>query len=222
MDYTMLVGAVTDVGSIKYWINYTRINSAGILAEAEAWIYARMRLQQMLATSDVEIAGAATTASLPAGYLDPVHFGIPDHQPTIKFQDPERFRSRLAGTRTPCCRKSLPTLWTNIGGVIQLNTKADQAYAAKMVHYKTPAPLGADNLTNWLTDRYPTLVRRVCLMFAAEARKEFELDGPRRDQGDRDDRPDQGRERSRDARHGTRLQLGRQQLKWPICPTSCS
>jgi hypothetical protein len=174
MNYTSLIGAVTDVGSIKYWINYTRIDSTGILAEAEAWIYARMRLQQMLATSDVEIAAAATTANLPAGYLDPVHFGIPDHQPTIKFQDPQRFRSRLGWDQNAMLPESLPTLWTNIGGVIQLNTKADQAYAAKMAHYKTPAPLGADNLTNWLTDRYPTLVRRVCLMFAAEARKEFD------------------------------------------------
>lgn len=174
MDYTTLVADATTTGSIKYWINYSRIDAAGILTEAEAWIYSRLRVRQMTAAEDVVIASGASTAEFPTGYLDPIHFGIPGHVNTIRLVDAERFRGDLGWDTSAVLPEGPPTRWSDLGGSIQFNYKADQAYTAKLAFYKKPTALSADNLTNFLTDRYPTLLRRVCLMYAAEARKEYD------------------------------------------------
>jgi len=174
MNYTTLVADTSTAGSIKNAINYGRIDAEGILEEAQAWIYQRLRVRQMVAAENVTIADEATTASFPTGYLDPIHLGIPGYVNTIRLKDAEWFRSHLGWDESAALPEGTPTYWCDIGTTIQFNTKADQAYTAKMVFFKKPTALSADNLTNWLTDRYPSLVRRVCLMFAAEARKEWD------------------------------------------------
>lgn len=174
MDYATLIGAETVSGSIKYWINYSRIDSAGILTEAEAWIYSKLRVRHMLTTEDVAIADTASTAAFPSGYLDPIHFGIPGIINTIKLRDIEFFRAQLGWDDDAVMPDGPPTYWADFNGVIQLNTAADQAYVAKMVFFKRPNALSSTNTSNWLTEKYPTLLRRVCLMFAAEARKEYD------------------------------------------------
>ena len=68
MDYTTLVSDNTTNGSIKYWINYSRIDAAGILTDAQAWIYQRLRVRDMLQTADVTISSGASTAAFPSDY----------------------------------------------------------------------------------------------------------------------------------------------------------
>lgn len=174
MDYDTLVGEKTVTGSIKWAINYDRIDPAGILEEAQAWIYARLRVRQMKSSASVAIADGASTASYPTGYLDPLHFGIPGFMPKIRSKDVEWFRTNLGFDENADLPEGLPTYWTDYNDLIQLNTVADQAYTASMVFFKTPDALSSSNPTNWLTSKYPTLVRRTCLMFSAEARKEFD------------------------------------------------
>lgn len=175
MDYTTLVSAETVQGSIKFWVNYSRIDADGILDEAEAWIYARLRVRQMVAADDVAISSAATTASFPSGYLDPIHLSIPGHIETIRLTDAERFRSLLGWDTDADLPEGPPTRWADIGDTIHFNHKADQAYTAKFVFFKKPDALSGSNETNFLTDRLPTLLRRVCTMFAAEARKDWDM-----------------------------------------------
>lgn len=175
MSYTTLTGSVSTEGSIRYAINYSRIDAEGILEEAQAWIYQRLRVRQMMATANVSISSAASTASFPTGYLDPIHLGIPGYINTIRLKDPEWFRAHMGWDESAVLPEGLPSYWCDFDTTIQFNTKADQAYTAKMVFFKKPDLLSGSNLTNWLTDRYPTLVRRACLMFSAEARKEFDM-----------------------------------------------
>jgi hypothetical protein len=175
MDYNTLVASETTVGSLKYAINWSRIDSAGIVAEAEAWIFAKIRVRQMVTESDVAIASGATSAAFPTGYLDPLHLSIPGYVNRLRLLDVERFRSSLAWDQSAELPDGLPTYWADIDGEMQFNAAADQAYTAKFVYFKKPTALGTGNTTNWLTDRYPTLLRRTCLMFAAEARKEYEI-----------------------------------------------
>jgi hypothetical protein len=174
MDYTTLVADNTTTGSIKYWINYSRIDSAGILTEAQAWIYQRLRVPDMLTSADVSISSGASTAAFPSDYLDPMQLSIPGVVPRIRLKEPEWFRSNLGWDSTAVLPEGVPTYWTKIADLIQFNTKADQAYTAKLAYYARPAALSDANETNWLTDRYPTLLRRVCTMYAAEARKEYD------------------------------------------------
>lgn len=175
MDYTALVADASTTGSIKSWINYSRLDAPGILEEAQAWIYSRIRVRQMVSSADISITSGASTAAYPTGYLDPIHLGIPGVVPRIRLRDIEWFRTTLGWDETAAMPSGVPTFWTDIGELIQFNTAADQAYTAKMVYFKTPTALGPSNLTNFLTTKYPTLLRRTCLMFAAEARKEYDL-----------------------------------------------
>lgn len=55
---------------------------------------------------------------------------------------------------------------------IQLDSPTDQAYQYILTYYQQPAPLSADNPTNFLTSRYPRLLRAACMMGAAEWTKE--------------------------------------------------
>lgn len=174
MNYTTLVGEKTEIGSIKSWINYDRIDPIEILTEAQAWIYQRLRVRQMQSSATVSIAEGASTASFPTGYLDPLHFGIPGFNHRLRLKDVEWFRTHLGFDEDAVLPEGLPTYWTDFDSLIQLNTVADQAYTAKMVFFKKPDALSSSNTTNWLTDRYPTLLRRACLMFAAEFRKEYD------------------------------------------------
>jgi hypothetical protein len=174
MNYSTLVGPRETVGSIQYAINYSRIDSDGILDEAEAWIYAKLRVPDMRSTATVTIASGASTASFPTGYRDPIHFGIPGFTSRLKLKDIDWFRTHLGFDEDGVLPEGQPSYWCKNDGLIQLNTLADQEYSARMVYYRTPTALSASNETNWLTDKYPTLLRRVCLMFAAEARKEYD------------------------------------------------
>lgn len=174
MDYTTLTGTRETVGSIKYAINYDRIDPAGILVEAEAWIYAKLRVRLMTAVADIALTSGVSTAAFPTGYLDPLHLCIPGVISRIKLKDIEWFRSHLGWDESAVLPEGPPTYWADLGGAIQFNYKTDQAYTAKMTYFRTPDALSADNPTNWLTSKYPTLVRRVCLMFASEARKEYD------------------------------------------------
>ena len=178
----------------------------------------------MLETGDVAIAAAATSAAFPdRAIIDAVHLGIPGYvSRSIKFTDAERFRARLGWDQDGVLPEALPTRWTKINRQIALNSKADRAYTAKMAFYKTPAALGDDNLTNWLTDKYPTLLRRVCLMFAAEARKEF--DSMDRAEIKAIETIDQIKVESDLGMRGMELDFNWEgsELTWPILPTSCS
>jgi hypothetical protein len=172
MDYTTLVGEQETAGSIKYAINWSRIDSGGILEEAEAYIYSQLRVREMRARTDIPIALADTSVDLPTGFLDPIAFSIPGHMPRLRLWDQERFQTRLGWDEDAEYPEGPPSVYSIFDEAIQLNTKADQAYTGKMIYFKTPPALSGSNETNWLTSRYPTLVRRATLMYAAEARKD--------------------------------------------------
>lgn len=179
MNYTTLVASRETVGSIKYWINYDRIDADSILTEAQAWIYQRVRLPQMMKTASATISSGATSITLPSDYLDPIALSIPGYNARVRLLDRDRFLETMGwqydgSDYVP--PTGMPTSFSQASGTtLDLNTTADQAYAGKLTYFARPEALGSGNLTNWLTDRYPTLLRRVCTMFCAEARKEFDL-----------------------------------------------
>lgn len=175
MDYSTLVAGPDVKGSIQYWINYARIDSDGILEEAQAWIYSKIRTRDMIASEDIVISIGVSTASFPSGYLDALQFGIPGYMNKLRLKDVEWFRTHLGWDESADLPEGVPTYWCDFNSAINLNTKADQDYTAKMLFYRCPAALSSSNATNFLTIRYPTLLRRACLMFAAEARKEYDL-----------------------------------------------
>lgn len=175
MDYTTLTGAVTTTGSIKFHLNYSRVDADGILDEAESWIYSRLRVREMRATADVTISSGVNYASLPTGFRDPIHFCIPGYVERIQIKDEDSFRSMLGWDTSADLPDGPPQMYAVFDEQINFDHDPDQAYTGKFVYFKTPTALSGSNETNWLTSKFPTLLRRVCLMFGAEARKEYDL-----------------------------------------------
>lgn len=55
---------------------------------------------------------------------------------------------------------------------IYFDTAFFQAALCKLQYYRSPALLSADNESNWLTDRYPRLMRQACITAAADFMKD--------------------------------------------------
>ena len=66
----------------------------------------------------------------------------------------------------------LPSRWAVFDGKVQFDVALDTPMAAKLLYYRSPTLLSATNLTNWVTDRYPKLLRVACMAAAAEYMKD--------------------------------------------------
>lgn len=175
VNYTTLVADRATDGSIKNWINYARLPSTTILTEAEAWIYQRLRAMDMLTLNKtVAIASGDDTVSFPTNYRYSLILSIPGYINRIRLREPGEFYSSLGLDTSGLKPSDVPTEMCEMGGVMQLNTRANQAYTAHWAYYAALTALSGANETNFLTDKYPTLLRHVCMMFAYEFRKDKE------------------------------------------------
>ena len=180
ITYTTLVGAKTTDGSIRQWVNDSTIPAESILTEAEAWIYERLRVREMIAVaSPFTFAVDTASAALPSDFLDPIQllpFGwggaelLYVHERLLNASRDDD-GNLFSGT---------PSRWTIIGTDAHVDCLCDSDFSGALMYYACPAALSADNATNFLTLRYPTLLRTVCTAFAFsfkkdDARKQIEL-----------------------------------------------
>ena len=169
MNYTTLVAAKSTDGSIRNWLNYDRIPAEIILTEAQARIYQHLRTREMRASVDLTIASGDITAPLPTGYIDPIKMTHRDNRWAFVHKMQEdlrevRFWDEDAGNYT----QGTPSAFSVFNEVLNFDMRADQAYPVVFDFYKRPDALSGANETNWLTTRYPHLLRVACLRAAAE------------------------------------------------------
>ncbi len=169
MTYTILTGAKSQEGSIKYFAQHGTVPAGQILDEAQAYIYERLRAREMTATVAISASAAADTISLPTGFLDPIKLqldGYPDPLEYLHETLLDKFRDEDGDLY-----EGWPFEYAIWDEKIQFKWALDAALAGDFVYYKIPDALAAStNETNWLTDRFPTLLRRTCLMFSYEHR----------------------------------------------------
>ena len=67
-----------------------------------------------------------------------------------------------------------PTRWGIFDEKLKLDCAMDTASQFKMLYYRSPKPLSATNLSNWLTNRYPKLLRVACMAASADYMKDTE------------------------------------------------
>jgi hypothetical protein len=65
-----------------------------------------------------------------------------------------------------------PTRWGIFDEKLKLDCAMETASQFKLLYYRSPKPLSAANLTNWLTIRYPKLLRVACMAAAADYMKD--------------------------------------------------
>jgi hypothetical protein len=170
MDYTTLVAGKTTNGSIAAWVNYARIDSITVLAEAQAEIYARLRVREMrtLDTSITTVSGTAAY-SLPSLFLDPIDPLI-DNQGNVYVHKTEgELLSYRNFDSAGALVTGIPALWSIFDEKLQFDVSFNTTgWIFQLMCFKSLPLLSGGNTTNFLTNRYPHLLRRACMMQAAD------------------------------------------------------
>ncbi len=65
-----------------------------------------------------------------------------------------------------------PSVWAIFDEAIQFNAALNQAMQARLLYYRAPSLLSATNPTNFLTARFPSIIRCACLASAAAYMKD--------------------------------------------------
>lgn len=67
---------------------------------------------------------------------------------------------------------SIPSIWSIFDEAIQFDCALQSAMQARLLCFRSPMPLSAANPTNFLTNRYPTIIRCACQASAAAYMKD--------------------------------------------------
>lgn len=174
MDYSTLIAAKTTDGSIKNWCNYSLVPAEVCLTEAEAWIYSKLRVREMLTLASDTIAEGAEFLALPTGYVGTLSLRRVGSFPgEIELQDPELFEEMLVTDEDGALLQSCPDRAAVSASRLEFNCGADDAYPYRWWYYRSLDALSGDNLTNFLTSKYPHLLRTACIFRAFDHMKQW-------------------------------------------------
>lgn len=168
--YTTLTAGKATAGSIQNWVNRSDLPMTEILAEAEALIYTKLRVREMMLRDDFAVLAGESAASVPSDFLDPVSLTPYGWAEGLDYQNESIFQQNM--DEDGVVLEGTPIAFTVIGSQIVFDVKLSEAFGGKLLYYKLPASLSAGNPTNFLTSRYPTLLRRACLVYAYEHMKD--------------------------------------------------
>jgi hypothetical protein len=180
MTYSTLIAAKTTAGSIKSWVNYSKLDVEQVLDEAQALIVQTLRVREMRALdTSLTMAVGDSYKALPPRFLDPIRLWSTNN---IRFS--LKSEAALLDMRAYDDEGALvegdPTCFAIFDEALQFEAKFSEAATLQLLCFKWPERLGASNESNWLTDRYPHLLRQACLAKAyefmkQEAREQMEL-----------------------------------------------
>lgn len=185
MNYTDLIAGKGTVGSLLNWVNYAKVPAEIVLEDAQALIWSRLRVREMRTSTTVTLLVATSSVALPGAttgqFLEPIAMKdrthgihlIPNRPPfNTWISDQEMierrvYDSNVLTTADPCAVAIFDEAF-------QFECLAAEATTYDLVYYKRPDPLTAQNKTNFLTVRWPHLVRAAAE--AASARFMHEMD----------------------------------------------
>jgi hypothetical protein len=165
--YGTLTGPKSTQGSIRSWVNYELIDVEGALLDAQAYIYGSLRVREMRSMAPVTIAAGAVSAPLPDGFLEAISFRLPDGS-RLTPRDEADILDRQFFDSEGVLEEGEPDCYGIWDEAFQFNLKTPAAIVARLLHNRRLPYLGRTNPTNFLTTRYPNLLRVACLMHAAD------------------------------------------------------
>jgi hypothetical protein len=131
-----------------------------------------MRASQLLT-----LAQGESSIALPTGYLEPLALRDREGWNVI----PERYVEerflldmRVYDTTGTTLEDGVPTHCAVFDEAFQFECRADSARKFDLVFFKRPALLASNNQTNFLTARYPNMLRIACRAEAARFMKDNE------------------------------------------------
>lgn len=171
--YTNLVASKTTEGSIKQWVNNSYVPSTTILTEAEAWIYQRLRVRQMLTSTTGTATASSTAITLPDRYRQAVNLMFTPNGVVAQSYPQKKTLQELLqnytydGTGVRSAGR--PLMYAADASELKFEKMTDQAYPYQFDYYQAmPALTGTATETNFLTQDYPKLLRSTCMALAYE------------------------------------------------------
>lgn len=177
--YNKLVADKRTPGSIANWGNRKDLPVTDILHEAEAKIYSKLRVFEMVTRAPITLTSGNETATAESDFLQGLTIKWNADGRPIDLKDPVGFEESCFRDENGKLPDGMPSFYSAIpndngGGTYYFETEADEDYSGFQWYYRRPAPLSPTNQTNFLTNRYPTLLRRACMMFAYEHQQDFD------------------------------------------------
>jgi hypothetical protein len=170
VDYSTLIGTKATPGSIKDWVSSNRPDAPSVLTEAQAVLFSgsfrggilqAMRVREMRKTAPLSLTLGASSVALPTRFLDPIKLRNLTLD-TRLLQRSEDWIEDMRSYESAVLVSGAPAYYAIYDEAFQFEVKADAAYTLRLLYYEKPAPLSVSNETNWLTDRYPHLLRAAC------------------------------------------------------------
>lgn len=173
-DYNILVGSKNVDGSVQNWVNSNTVPATTIIKEAEAWIYRRLRVREMITAGTATLAEDADTVALSSfsginSFKAPIYLQITGvNQAMLTLREPWEIEASFTYDGSSNRVTGQPQWYYVDGANLQFETAADQDYPLRLVCYQSLAPLTQSNATNFLTNTAPDLLRCTCMMLAEE------------------------------------------------------
>jgi len=146
--------------------------TSAILTEAEAELYKTLRVREMMTDAVLTFDDNTSSEALPSAFLDPIQYvpwewGVP-----LPFVAPEIFAPPR--TSAGVVEDGTPSCWTIIGTTAYIDATIDDSdnYSGRLMYYAQPTALSVSNTTNFLTTRYPKLLREMSMAFAYQHMKD--------------------------------------------------
>jgi hypothetical protein len=171
MDYTTLVGPKSTPGSLASWSNYGLAPASDVLTDAQSLIYMTLRVREMLSDAvPIAVGLGVNSVALPADFLDPIDLRNAFGQ-KLPHKDAIGVMNRRTYDAAGVPAVGQPGVYAIFGEKMQFDVVTNAATTLSLIYFQTPAALSPTNTTNFLTRRYPNLLRTACLAVAADFRK---------------------------------------------------
>jgi len=185
LTWNILTGTTNTPGALARWLNKSTLTSGTggdadlILQEALGWIFSRLRHWKMLTPpqNGTMVVGNDQIA-VPDDMLEPDFIMIAGlvngnfYQQELQQKPINTVYRAWAFDGTGARIQQTPVIYSFNESYIQLDQQPDLAYPYVITYYQLPAALSNSNPTNFLTDKYPRLLRTTCMMMGAEWTKE--------------------------------------------------
>ena len=142
-----------------------------------AFVTVEMTNHELTQGSTITIAGASAVGGLTLNGTYPLSSIIDDDTFVIDVGDEAATSSATGGGSAASWTANkliagTASEWSILNDKLQFNCALEESAQFKMFYFRSPLPLSATNLTNWLTVRYPKVLRVACMCASADFMKD--------------------------------------------------
>ena len=174
MDFTSLTADKNTSGSIRRWVNHADVDSDAVLEDAQALVFQTLRVREMRSEfTPLALSAGDSYKALPAGFLDPVALHDLTNNIKLKLRSEEWLGDKRA-YENGVLAAGTPRNYAIFSEALQFDLACEAGATLRLLGFRAPALLSPANPTNFLTTRYPHILRAAALARAFSYRNSDE------------------------------------------------